>query len=195
METLATLPALAKEIALWFPTLNGRAFAVADAAITKENVPTLPVCMLALLKAPANDKSMWNRPCIDETFVVEFWFPPERVKRQDGSETPFYSFYDYDTLLARMLSLTAQWISPHGQRISYKGIDVEATQFATIIQFTFVHSYFPCLSERDDCVPDMDGRPVQLTFELMCPSGQCETEEETTTDNCAMPAHTEEGFP
>jgi hypothetical protein len=155
--SLATLPPLADAIAGWFPELEGRSVAVADSEINKENVPTLPLCMVALIKAPPSPNGSPKKPAIVENIAVEFWFEPVKDRREDGSELPFYSFYDYDKVIRKLLPRIVRWDSPRGNRLKYSSMDVQATPFATIIQFVFLHDMFVCeLDEEPEEQPPID---------------------------------------
>lgn len=149
MGSLATLPALAAKVAEWFPELNGRAFAVADAEITPENIPTLPIAQVVLIRGQPSPMNTKRMPAIVETIGVEFWFKPEKDRRADGSESPFYSFYDYDVIMRRLLPRIATWESPRGSIMAFNNLDVEATPFAVIIQFVFTHDAYVCEEDKE----------------------------------------------
>src|SRR5262245_60340890 len=102
---LTLLPSLAKDIATWFPELEGRSIAVSDAKISRQNMPTLPLVMVsfahelvgATATASVNLSQRGEFEVIDE-FVVEFWLKPSRIVKDNSVETPFWSFYDYEAI-------------------------------------------------------------------------------------------------
>lgn len=150
MGSLATLPALAKAVNGWFPELGGRMFPVADSEITPENIPTLPMGMCVLVRGqPSPTATNPRMPSMLETIGVEFWFPPIKNKREDGSESPFYAFYDYDAIARRLLPRIAKWESPKGSIMRFNNLDVEATPFAVIIQFVFTHDAYVCDEDEE----------------------------------------------
>lgn len=165
MGTIATLPQIAAKINEWFPEVKGRAFAVADSDITPQNMPTLPCCMVALLRAPAGPRNTIRTPAATDNIAIEFWFEPIKSQKADGSESPFYAFYDYEKIRKRLGTKIAQWSTEGGNQLKYSMMDVEATPFAVIIQFTYLQDIFICT--EDDLADDPDdGLPfdVCVTF-------------------------------
>lgn len=187
-ESKATIPPLAKAIAEWFPELGGRSVPVSEAKIKRDNIPTLPLCMVSLLREVGNNFVATNRTQPEEDIIVEFWFEPERYKTSTNGETPFWAFYDYDTLRDRLLTHLRSWRSPRGERLEYFGLDIESDQFATVIIFSLRHKFTFCPIE--DCVEvGGDGTPITAnTFEFkMCaPISRCEglDEPESPSDLC-----------
>lgn len=152
MASLATLPALAKMISVWMPELSGRVTAVTDAEVTRQNIPTLPLCMLALAKEEnLNQPTSGNMNIrISETFIVEFWLPPERYKTAQGTESPFWAFYDYDTFRDQLVSRIHNWRSPRGAGITYSSLSMEVTELAVILTFRFRHDFKWCPIDNGD---------------------------------------------
>lgn len=143
----ATPVALASLISSSFEELKGRALAVVEIdPITRENKPTLPVCFVALIREIGNGPRPPSKsfPKPDEELMVSFAFEPARYKKDNGQESPFWSFIDYSALRDRMLNLLVSWKSPVGGRLSYQGLDIEADQFAVLINFKFLHSFDWC---------------------------------------------------
>ena len=174
MDNPSTLPAFAEAIKIWFPEMQGRVLAVAEAAITKENVPTLPLCMIALAKETGDHK--WRVGKVEipltEEFLCEFWMRPERYKREDGSETPFWSFYDYSAIRTRLLNNVLSWQAPGTKaRIEYVSLDIEATSFAVHICFTLRAHYNWCPEEEH--VDEDDGKPMRLAVNICAPISTC----------------------
>lgn len=160
MGEIATLPHLAAKINEWFPEIKNRAFAVADSEITKENIPTLPVCMVALLRAPPGSRNGPRTPNAVDNIAIEFWWEPVKAKKADGSESPFYVFYDYEGLRRRLSAKMANYQSPLGANLVYAGMDVEATPFAVIIQFVYTQNIMLCT--EDDIEDEDDGKPFDI---------------------------------
>ena len=172
----ATLPALAKDLSELFPELAGRVIAVSDVMVDPNNLPTLPVCMLALRKAVPAKVTSPRRPTIEEHFVVEFWYAPQRYTR-NGADTPYWAFYDYDTLQERVLTLTNDWISPRGSMLVFKGFTVDVNEYAVAICFQFVHTFYHCdYSPSQECVPPApatDGIPFVVKATVTPHSDPC----------------------
>ena len=70
--TTRFLPALAEQIALWFPEVEGRSLAVSEVSITKENVPTLPLVMVAFINSVSEPPMRGSANMFDiiDTFIV-----------------------------------------------------------------------------------------------------------------------------
>lgn len=165
------LPALADAIADWFPELGGRALAVSEVELTKENVPTLPLAMTAFVRSLAEPPVRGPATMFDitDTFIVEFWLPPARYKKANGSETPFWSYYDYEAIRDTLLSNLAYWESPNGERIAYRGMMVEADVFAVTLTFTFIAVFRWCPDK-----PPALGEPIRsVGFTLCVPEACC----------------------
>lgn len=161
------LPALADKIGEWFPQLGGRSFAVSDASITKENVPTLPLVMVALLKGVGDQgtKGRNNRFEMTDQFIVEFWLEPARIKRTNGTETPFWSYYSYEKIRNTLLSNILRWVPPGCEVISYRSLTVHADSLAVTLTFGFLATS----QWGPDPVPEDDGYPFKIDFCLCAP--------------------------
>lgn len=165
------LPALAEAIAGWFPELGGRALAVSEVSITKENVPTLPLAMVAFVRGTADppSRSAATQFEMEDAFVVEFWLEPARYKRANGSETAFWSYYDYEVIRDTLLSELVLWESPGGQRVSYRGLNIEADPLAVTLTFAFVATMRWCSNKT--VYPDSIIRKID--FQLCAAEGCC----------------------
>lgn len=168
METVggATLPALAKDISEWFPDLGGRVLPVSETEITPETMPTLPIAMLALLREAPGPNNTARVPHVFEEFVVEFWYKPERYHRDDGTDTPFWAFYDYDSLRNKFLAHLKAWRSPMCGQVRYLGLEVDSSQFAVILSFRFMHEFY--LKEEIESVPP-DGQSFTIISSICAP--------------------------
>jgi hypothetical protein len=135
------LPALAEQLAVWFPELGGRALAVSEVSITKENVPTLPLVMCAFLRSTSEARAGNRNFEIVDAFVVEFWLEPQRYKRADGSETPFWSYYPYEQIRETLLNNILSWTPPGCELIAYRGLNIEAEPLAVTLTFAFTAAF------------------------------------------------------
>lgn len=145
------LLALAEQLRVWFPELEGRAVAVSEAEITKENMPTLPVAMCALAYDNARDEHRTRKPAeVIEDIFIEFWMPVERYRRKDGSELPFWKYYDHTALRRRLVGHLKPWRSPQEfGTFAYVGLNVDATEFAVVLAFRFRHHFLLCADVPD----------------------------------------------
>jgi hypothetical protein len=133
------LPRLAEAVGEWVPEVKGRSFAVADSAITKENVPRLPLCMLAFDRSTA-DPPIYNQASefeIVDLFRIEFWMPPIRITKMDDSVTPFWTYYDYEDLRDTLLTNIVQWNNETCELIAYRGMTIVADALAVTLTFSF----------------------------------------------------------
>jgi hypothetical protein len=125
--------------------------------ITKQNVPTLPLVMVGFVNSVANPPQLSSQDEIDMTdaFVVEFWLEPAKYKKSNGGETPFWSYYDYETVRDTLLSKMNRFImpGPGGEQrtphISYRGLNIEAQEFAVTLTFAFIARFNWCTPNTD----------------------------------------------
>lgn len=173
----ALLPALAAQISIWFPELEGRAIAVSEESVTKENMPTLPVCTVALLRETGNDNVATDDIQPEEEFFVSFWFKPVRYTRADGSDTPFWAYYDYETLRDRFLTQLKNWRSPRNEPIKYMELTVQSDHFAVIVTFRLRHKFIFCPIDDtiDPCTPTIlrEGLPAQVDYHIVPAESPC----------------------
>lgn len=162
LETGPVLPALAAAVAEWFPDLGGRSIAVSEAEITKDNVPTLPLAMVALVHEENGQRTTQSNidPELTETIALQFWIAPARYKRADNSESPFWAFYDYETLRDKLMAELGRWCSPRGGRVLYRRMDVESDALAVVITFTLAHSFVWCEPIEPLCFLRVESRVV-----------------------------------
>lgn len=160
------LPAVAKAIAEWFPELGGRAIAVSEADITRENMPTLPVAFIALARETADHawKGANGKMAITSEFVIEFLFKTEKYKLSDGSESPFWAFYDYGAIRDKLWTEFVAWRGPGGEAIEYVSMDIDADPFSVNVAFVCRAHFNWCPDEKPapKCAPDIrqDGDPI-----------------------------------
>lgn len=165
----ALLPDLAAKIAVWFPELNGRSLAVSEIAITRENMPTLPICILGIVRGDLTH--VWQNSNgqlkIADDFVAEFMLETVRHKRLNGSETPFWAFYDYEALRNKFFKHLVRYEGPSGERIEAISMEVESDQYATTISFRLKsHIIWADCDAEDD---PLDGHPTSVAFCLTQP--------------------------
>jgi len=160
------LPAVAEAVAEWFPEVQGRALAVSEVSITKENIPTLPLVLVAFVRGTADPpKTSYAQSFeIDDAFVIEFWLEPARYRKANGSETPFWSYYPYEEIRDTLLTNLVRWPTPGGERITYRGLNIEADSFAVVLTFAFHATQRWCADIRDQ------GEPFKIGFKLCTPA-------------------------
>lgn len=165
------LPALAEEIRNWFPELGGRAMAVSESAVTKENVPTLPLAVVAFARS-LGEQSVTSRQSqfqIADHFIVEFWLKPEMYQRANGSDAPFWSYYNYEAIRDKLLTHMATWQAPRNARIAYRTLNIDADHLAVIITFGFIAT----INWKVCVVPPPDQLVGRIDFNLCTPASEC----------------------
>lgn len=163
-----TLPALAKAIAETFPELEGRSIAVSevDPFDKSTNIPTLPIAVVALVGETGDGSKV---PNLTDDILVHFVFEPVKYKKEDGKDSPFFAFYDYETLRDRMLSLARNWTSPRGSILRYRSLDVESDEFAVYIAMRFGMETRWCEPEELAAKPV----PFVITTSVLGAAGKC----------------------
>lgn len=162
------LPALATAVSEWFPGLDGRAIAVSNIEITKENVPTLPLVLVAFARSESTQPAR-NHPSeftVADFVVVDFWLEPDRIRRTDGSATPYWNYYDYEWIRDRLLTGLADWHGPgpRQERLAYRSLGIAADPFAVTLTFTFEVRFQWCPTTA------RQGDPFTAGFRLCTPS-------------------------
>lgn len=160
VTSVEILPDVAAQIREWIPALGGRALAVTDALITKDNVPTLPLVMVAPLRQEFEHFGR-GRMTIDEQFMVEFWLDPAREKGAKG-ETPFWSYYEYNDLRDKLFNAFATYRGPANATFRFISMDVDANELATVLSFRMGARY-------DICEDSQWEGPAEITFDLCAP--------------------------
>ena len=179
------IQALARAVAEWFPELGGRSIAVSevDPFSDKTNVPTLPIAVTALVSennANASPTGGNTRIQLEADILVQFIFEPVKYQREDGQDSPFFAFYDYEALRDRLIIGLRDWRTPRGGAISYRALDVESDEFAVYLAFRLRSSetWAPCPVEND-CAPMPRPATVDIKYRLYPCKADCpETEKE-----------------
>lgn len=190
-QTVPFIPAFAAFIAEKFPALEGRALAVSDVELNAENIPKkLPIAVLAL----QNEDAVWSErsnmaPEITEVIQLSFIMKPERYVRSDGTESPFWSFYNYHQTRNTLVQALMDYRTPQGGRVRYRQMRQAGDQLTTEITFTLTHHFRWCGDETAGRVIEGNGVdcPTIQTCILGAPDLQCcECTDPTSTasDNC-----------
>lgn len=188
-EQKPMLLALAEELDNHFPEMEGRIFPVSEADINKTNVPKFPLCMLALTVMPLTYSVNSKNPIsMNEDFVVEFWFETNKIKRSNGSESPFWAFYNYEPLRNKFVAVVSRWKSPAGFKVKIVSMEVETSDLAVMVVFRCQHVFDWCepeeLTNALDGEPSIIGKTTNVIYEITsyiptecCPEPACLKEE------------------
>jgi hypothetical protein len=173
------LPALADALKSWFPELDRRAVPVAEMQITKENVPQLPLAVVALVSETATppQRSPADRFDITIEFLIEFWMQPQRIPNANGGETPFWDYYPYEKVRDKLLTKMARWEAPNCEHISFRSMGIEADSMAVTLTFRFRAIYGWAAKHNEY------GDPFKVDF-VLCAPESCVPEwcEESTVE-------------
>lgn len=186
--TEPTLPALAKAISGKFPELGGRSIAATDVDPFTDmtNVPTLPIAVCALAQEDGNQPANGGgRIAIEDNIIVQMIFDPVKYQNSENVDTPFWAFYDYETIRDRLLSLTRDWQAPrNGARLSFQSMAPSADEFGVYLTFRFTMRDNVCLDEIEPAMTIGDNTFVVNTFR---PVDDC-IPEDGTDDPCDVTA-------
>jgi hypothetical protein len=145
-----------------FPDLNDRAFAVAEATLSKENMPNLPLAFIALLGIRGmNQSNNVTTPLdIEETICVEFWSASKNYAKADGSASPFYAFQDYTPTMDMLFNALTGYFTPQGKRVRFVSMDTMADEYCLTVCFKFTIEWRWCPD------PDASFHPLKVKFRL-----------------------------
>jgi hypothetical protein len=104
---------------------------------------------------------------IQDAFIIEFWMEPSRYKKANGSETPFWSYYDYEAVRDTLLANITQWETPGGERIAFRGLTIDADPLAVTLSFAFIASFRWCSPVTEF------GIPFTISSRLCAPAITC----------------------
>lgn len=185
VEPQGLLPAVAARVAAYFPDLKGRSLAVAEAEINKDNLPKLPLAMVALANAEPNgpvDLMQRTQFSNVDRFVIEFWFETNRYIKANNTETPFWAYYDYAAIRDTLLATFSGWTGPNGERIWYAGMTMDASEYAVVLTFNMQARYELCVERKDE---DGDGKPFETVLGMCRPrTVYCPPETTEEEDPC-----------
>lgn len=182
--TAPTAVAIAKRIAEFFPEVASRSFAITGLGISKEHVPVLPTCVVALLKDSSSGSWASTSPMeIKERFLVTFFVEPKRIKIRHKNtanliDSPYFAFYNYETIRDGLIAAFNGWLSPREVGIDFRDFEIETLAFAVALSFTFEHTFYLCDESEDS------GVPIDLRFALTMGAGACCADEEEEKDPC-----------
>lgn len=182
------LIALAEELNKYFPELSGRVLPVSEAEINKTNVPTMPLCMLALTVMPLTySVQTQSAVSMNEDFVVEFWFETNKIIRSNNTESPFWAFYNYEPLRDKFLAVVRRWKSPAGFKVRVVSMEIETSDLAVMVTFRCQHVFDWCEPEELTLALDgpgfILGKSANIDYKIIpsietecCPEPACEEE-------------------
>lgn len=144
------LPALAKDLAGWFPEVGGRFFAVSEVEPfdNATNVPTLPIGFVALVAEAGTQTTPNGHITLLDDILLQLAFEPVKYKTEGGADSPFFAYYDFEPIRDKLLALTKGWRSPRNVGLMYRSMDVEATELAVYLNFRFAAETRWCYPEE-----------------------------------------------
>lgn len=148
-----TLPKIAELVREWFPFLENRSFPAMGDSVTKDNMPTLPFAVVLPMTMNVEKQPLRSntRTAFSEDFQIKFWLPPNRVKRENKTETPFWSFYDYrNNFVLPLIGNCQKLRDTYDTLIEFRGAEVSATDSAIIIATKFRQHYNFSFDEKQE---------------------------------------------
>lgn len=160
-----TLPAVAALMREWLPELHGRAIPITEADLRTETVAglRLPLAVVYPLRQVFTHTGGFSMT-VEEEFVIEVWLEPAREKTEKG-ESPFWSYYEYNTFRNKLFSRFAAERSPQNGTYQFISMDVDSNLLATVIAFRMKATYEHCA----DAVSELE-EPATITFQLCKPA-------------------------
>ena len=142
-----TLPAVAARLREFVPELRGRALPVTEAMVTQDNVPTLPLAIVAPLIQNMTHTGN-GAMTVAEDFVIEVWLPPT----MEANSTALWAYYNYNAFRNKIFTLFDGWRTPVNGGVRFISMDVESNFLATVITFRMRATYDVCsdADERED---------------------------------------------
>ena len=188
ISALATAPAFAAAVAEWFPELGGRSVAVSESDITEQNIPILPLAMIAIGSETSDHNQKSNRkPTISEEILLQFWLRPDKYRRADGSESPFFGYVDTTAIRNKLLTHILDWIAPSGYKLRYRSMDIDASPLALVITFRLIHEFVWCESREthDDCGRSIEPQVCRVAVDIKpAPTVFCGVDQTDKCDDC-----------
>lgn len=162
IENLTAVQSIALIIREAFPELNKRAFAISEVAITKENMPNLPLACVALLNIRGVNQSNNVKTPLDleETICVEFWIASKTYMKDDGGISPFYAFQDYKPYMDRLFNALTGFFTPQKKAVKFISFDMTADEYCLTLCFKLSVEWRWCPE------PDHFYHPVKISFRL-----------------------------
>lgn len=149
-----TLPEFAKLIVSpAFPEIEGRAIPVTgvDDDTSGPQATPLPYVLIGLRQgdtsgpATIGGKGVIN---LRDDFIVEFNMKKERYRNSKGGETPFFSYYDYESIRDRLFNAMVEFAGEHGITFEFVSLDISTEGDVVYIEFRFRQNYEWCETVR-----------------------------------------------
>lgn len=187
--------AIAEAVAEWFPQLGGRSIAASeiDPFNAAVDVPTLPLAVTALL-SETNNQAQNGSQSINLTtdVMLVFMFKPVRYRREDGANTPFYTFYNYEPIRNTILERLQTFRTPNNGSIAYRQMDVQSNDFAVYVSIRLqaTEKWCPQSCPDEPYYVDIFPRVWQAGVNGLC----CDCEEVATKDDGCEEARAQNPF-
>lgn len=150
-----TLPEFGKLIVSpAFPELEGRAIPVTGVDDDKGGTDATkkPFVLIGLRKGDTSGPAEIGRNStinLRDDFIVEFNLEKTRYKNGKGGETPFFSYYDYESVRDRLFNAMADFSGEHGITFEFVELDISTEGDTVYIEFRFRQNYEWCDKVRE----------------------------------------------
>ncbi|QBQ72041.1 virion-associated protein [Agrobacterium phage Milano] len=150
-----TLPEFAKYIvAPAFHEIEGRAIPVTgvDDDASGTQATKLPFVLVGLRQGDTSGPAtIAGNSTINlrDDFIVEFNMKKERYRDRKGGETPFFSYYDYESIRDRLFNSMIEFSGEHGITFEFVSLDISTEGDVVYIEFRFRQNYEWCETVRE----------------------------------------------
>jgi hypothetical protein len=147
-----SIPSFATAIRAHFPELERRAFAVSFVDFKQFRPGILPVALVCLGESGGGAQDAYRGGVIKKAdgIVVHYVSKLVKYKGADGTETPYFAYYDYEALELRMIDCAKAWKSPRGGLMEYRGVEPDPGEADVTLNFKFTHHYEICMNDDDN---------------------------------------------
>jgi hypothetical protein len=144
-----SIPSFAAAIRSSFIELDRRAFAVSFVDFKQFKPSAMPIALVCMGENGGHSHDAYRGPSAikkADDIVVHYVSKLVKYKSAEGTDTPYFAYYDYEALELRMIKCAKNWVSPRGGLLEYKGVDPDPGEADVTLNFKFVHHY-----EINDC--------------------------------------------
>lgn len=149
-----TLPEFAKLIVSpAFPEIEGRAIPVTGVEDDKAGTDATPkpFVLVGLRQGDTSGPATIGQNStinLRDDFIVEFNFKKERYRNGKGAETPFFSYYDYESIRDRLFNAIVDFSGEYGITFEFVTLDISTEGDTVYIEFRFRQNYEWCEAVR-----------------------------------------------
>lgn len=194
-EKLSFVEQVAERLKDWLPELEGRSIAVSEIEPIKspEELPALPLAAVAMVGQTYEGPEPSQ---ITTRFAIEIMLKPVRYKDKDGCDTPFWAYYDSDSIRDRIFVGMQEFAGTNPV-----SMEVDATRLAVFLSFEFDRQskWDGDCPQFDECGKEINPLPAgasisfrTLPFDPCCGVKECGCKENISC-KCKLDEEAEDG--